>query len=222
MAQIFAVIAFVLGSILLVPFCFLAIFFYKNICCKNESYLANNKITIWSIIVFSLCFVGYISLVAGDIYAVAVEYNASISTTFGLLYAISWLIYPLIFILRIHYTFTGPLSTFACSAKTIKLLYISYIFMVILFLVFVVSAAGQIAIVLTLSLPLWVISYLIIYIVLIVLFLKKVIVMIRYKVDYPSNKTVEMEENPDNTNNTDDTNNAVIEITSINTYWYDF
>eukprot|EP01084_Bolivina_argentea_P193201 331492_1 len=217
------VIVSTIWLVLMIP---LSVYFYKGICCNgtNEKY-SNKKINVTSVIVFSCFLLGAGGIYASNIFVLLNGYNSTITTPSGAFYGIGLILIQLIFILRIQYTFTGTLSIFMYSATTIKLLYGLYFSNITLFLMAVISNILKIFFILTITAPLWIICYITNYILLITLLFKKIIVMMRYKVNINGNQ------NENNTNDKTETTNGesvsvttnglpangiMVEITSIN------
>ena len=186
---IISVAMMIIGDILTTMFC-------KNIYCrgndKNESKRASNetnrKVTITSVIIFT-CFIMQINIRAIEHIIIIASNNytrdESIAGSIAILFYMFGLLgIVLVFIFRIVYTFrNGSLSIFSFSANTIKFLYISYGINIALVIIVFCVRFIDVPFVLTIFATIFVIHYFINYIVCFILFIKRITLMINYKID---------------------------------------
>eukprot|EP01084_Bolivina_argentea_P082111 148696_1 len=192
----------------------ISIHFCVNICCRKNKHedakeKSNKKINITSIFVYACyCIVIHCYVIQGILELSNNRRHVKTTVRIAeLFYFFGQLCILFVFVLRIQYTFIGPLSMFAYSSNTIKFTYclIILVFMLIIIAVPVEQfseISGYIIMIFILIL------YIVIYLFLSILFIKKVIVMIQYKID--------RENNNDTGNNNNNNNNAdVINVTSM-------
>ena len=172
----------------------LCLYFCKNTCCSKNDHSttsmvkSNKKITIISSIVF-ITFIIAINIGAlGSISYLSIANSATIyyiNYLAAIFYYVGMMAIVLVFILRIIYTFSADskLSIFAYSTKTIIILYATFILNIIqipIIFIMVISNSLNAAFILS---GILVIHYVVNYIACFVLFIKKIIVMIRYRID---------------------------------------
>ena len=201
--------------------CVLSLFFYKNVCCQNELPSSNRKITIASIITFTSFLISAIfSTIAFILYLLRQESFTILDEISGIFYIIGIFGLALIFILRIDYTFTGSLSIFAYSSKTIKMLYSSWLSTMIYIPLIYIAFNYQWVILSVIFLVLFLIHYGAVYILCCILFVKRAFTIIDYYREQLSEsenetdpKMTEDIAGKDDTNNNNE--NTVINIDSI-------
>lgn len=232
-----AVILMITGDILCVYFC-------KNIC-KNSTNDKNNqqrivkskKISVISVIVFTNFLITINIQTIGSIMYISSGSKVtntidSIYSSAGIFYTIGILGIVLIFILRIAYTFQGSLSIFSYSSQTIKILYASFIINIIWLPLIFVSLFINNFLIVSLFAGIFNIHYFTNYVICFVLFIKKIIVMIKYKLENhsddknnqelietanheTSSNQVEINNNSSPPNDDEMINDVVFEIDSI-------
>ena len=227
---IISIMCMILSTILLV-------YFYRNICNNQTTNMdkSNKKLTITSTIMFTSFALavtirgfGYIAYLSGSDAWTSIDAFGTIFWTIGILGIIS------VFILRIVYTFTESLSVFAYSPTTIKALYASFAVSIILVIIgFIIyyfyqtsGSQGSVVALFILTVILF-IQYYINYVVCFILFTKKIVVIINYKMDNYQKQNIELEPQLSATNTNTATpetpqdddervnNNQVIEVKSI-------
>ena len=180
------------GSIvLLIWWSTVSILFYKDVCHQTES---NVKTQIASIISFTSLLISVIMSTIGFVlYMLQNKIFGTIHEISGVFHVIGTSGLALVFILRIHYTFTGSLSTFAYSSNTIKMLYISWASTVIYFPFIYIAFVNELpySAVVFVALPL--IHYSMVYGLCCVLFVKKASMIIDEFTETPNQTEIETE-----------------------------
>ena len=192
-------IAAVLSLMLTIINVVLLVYFYRNLYCipkqnGSSTDTSNKKFTITSTIIIT-CFSFAITMrgIANVIYLSGNDSWQGFYNYTSIFWVLGILGIVLVFIFRVVYTFTGSLSIFAYSSTTIKALYISFIISILYVPIGIGILYSGSNILLAIFTLIFMIHYYTNYILCFILFIKKIVVIINYKMDNYNKQDAELE-----------------------------